>query len=175
MTDLPSTTDSDTGLPLLTHLSQSNVQSIHADMVRLHQSAAQEINASEVELHISAAFAVKTDNIDAHESALGLINAREVVLTNSGAAAIHADTVGVNGSAGLVLARTANLGNAYSGVVAGSEVRAERIGAIVLIGNHVEGEVHTMLDTRQVILASLISGLFAGLILTFARFSFRRD
>jgi len=74
-----------------------------------------------------------------------------------------------------VLAGSANLGNTYAGVVAGREVRGERIETILLLGNRVEGEVHTVMDTRGALLAGLVSGLFAGLMLLLGRAMFRRD
>jgi hypothetical protein len=168
-------TESDAELPLVTNVSLSNVELVNADLVRLYQSASGEIHAGEVGLHTSAALSVRTDNIDSHETALGLVDAKEVTLTNSGVAAIRAGTVGVDGGVGLVVAQTVNLGNSHAGVIVGREVKAERIESIVLIGNHVVGDVRTVMDTRQAVLAGLIGGLVAGLILALGRFSFHRD
>jgi hypothetical protein len=81
----------------------------------------------------------------------------------------------VDGGVGLVVAQTVNLGNSHAGVIVGREVKAERIGTIVLIGNHVVGDVRTVMDTRQAVLVGLIGGLVAGLILILGRFPFRRN
>jgi hypothetical protein len=74
-----------------------------------------------------------------------------------------------------VVAGTANLGNTYAGVVAGREVRGERIETLVLFSGRVEGEVHAVLDSRSALLAGLLGGLFAGLLLLLGRMLLRRD
>lgn len=177
-TDMPdsvSTFDSDPELPQVTNLSQSSADLIQAELVRMHQSSAQEIDTDEVELHLSAAAIVKAVTVTSHESAIALLNAKDVSLMNSGVAAIRAENVKVDGMAGVVAAGTANLGNTYAGVVAAREVRGERIETIFLFGNHVEGEVHTVLDSRKALFAGLIGGMVAGLILLVGRVLFRRD
>jgi hypothetical protein len=177
-TDMPdsvSTFDSDPNLPQVTNLSQSSADLIQAELVRMHQSSAGEIDTDEAELNMSAAANVKATTVTSHESAIALLNAQDVSLTNSGVAAIRAETVNVNGMVGGVVAETANLGNTYAGVVAARDVRAERIETIVLFGSHVEGEVHTVLDSRSALLAGLVGGLFAGLMLLLGRMLFHRD
>lgn len=175
MTDPVSTFDTDPDLPQATNLAQSSADLVQAELVRMHQSAAQEIDADEVEFHLSAALNVKAETVSAHETAIGLVNAKEVSLTNSSAAAVRAETVNINGMAGIVAAGTANLGNTYAGAVAAREVRAERIETFMLLSNHVEGEIHTVMGSRQALLAGLTGGLFAGLVLLLGRALFRRD
>lgn len=175
MPDSVSTFDSDPNQPQVTNLSQSSADLIQAELVRMHQSAAQEIDSDEVELHFSAAAHVKAATVTSHESAIALLNAKDVSLTNSGVAAIRAENVKVDGMAGAVAAGTANLGNTYVGVVAAREVRAERIETLILLGNHVEGEVCTVLDSRSALLAGLVGGLFAGLLFLLGRALFHRD
>lgn len=65
--------------------------------------------------------------------------------------------------------------NAYSVVTAAKEVRGERIESLVLLAGRVEGEIHTVVDTRGAVIAGLVGGLFAGLILLVGRIAFRRD
>jgi hypothetical protein len=175
MTEPVSTHGSDPEASQVTNLSQARAESVQAELVRMHQSAAQTVSAGEVELQISAVAEVKADRVDARQSALALVSSGEVTLTNSAAVAVRAERVGVNGAAGAVVANTVNLGNAYAGLVAGREVRGERIESVVLLGNRVEGEVHTVVDTRGALLAGLVGGLFGGLILLLGRMLFRRD
>jgi len=95
-------------------------------------------------------------------------------MQNSGAAAIRAQTVQLNGYAGVVAAEKAELGNTYAGVVAGQEIRGERIESLVLLARHVDGEVKTVLDTRGAVLVGLVGGLFAGVMLLLTRALFGR-
>jgi hypothetical protein len=160
--------------PQVVNLSTSRVEVIEAEMVRMHQSAAQEITADEVALRQSAALDVTAADVSAHESALGLVNAKDVEMTNSAAGAIRAENVNVAGSAGVVLAETVNLGNTYVGVVAGGQVRGERIETLILLGNHVEGDVQTVVDTRSALIAGTVGGVLAGVVLLIGRLVFGR-
>lgn len=161
-------------LPQVTNLDTTRVESVEAELVRMHQSAVQEIKADEVDMHQSAAFDVDASRISAHESALGFINANEVELTNSAAGAIRAANVNVIGQAGFVGADTVHLGNTYAGVVAANEVRGERIETLILLGNHVDGNVQTVIDTRSALIAGMVGGLLTGIIMLIGRLVFGR-
>ena len=160
--------------PQVTNLDMTSVEVIEAEMVRMHQSAAQEITADDVALHQAAALDVAAAEISAHEAALGLVNAREVEMTNSAAGILSANHVDMVGQAGLVLANTVNLGNTYAGVVAGGQVRGERIETLILLGNHVEGDVQTVVDTRSALIAGTVGGVLAGVVLLIGRLVFGR-
>jgi hypothetical protein len=132
------------------------------------------VQAEEVELHLSMAAQVKAAQVTSHESALGAVQADEVRVTNGGIGAARAETIHVQGLAGAVAANTVQVENSYVGAVAGREVRGERIESLVLLAGRVEGEVHTVVDTRGAVIAGLVGGLFAGLILLVGRIAFRR-
>ena len=148
---------------------------MQADLVRMHQSAASQITAGELELHMSAAAALRASLVDAHEAALGAVQANEVWMTNSAVGIIQADNVDLNGGSGVVLAGAVNLNNANAGVVAGRDVRAQRIQTAVLLAGRVNGDVYTSLDTRQTLLAGLIGGLVVGTLLSLTRALLHRD
>lgn len=158
----------------VTNLATANVEVIEAGMVRMHQSAAQEITADEVSMQLSIGLDIATAEVVAHESALGLVNAKTVDMTNSAAGAVRSETVNVVGSAGAVIAGTAHMGNTYAGVVAGRDVRGERIETLILLGNHVEGTVQTVVDTRGALIAGMVGGLLTGIILLIGRLVFGR-
>jgi hypothetical protein len=160
--------------PQVTNLDMTSVEVIEAEMVRMHQSAAQEITTDEIALHQSAALDVTAAEVSAHEAALGLVNARDVEMTNSAAAAIRAENVNLVGQAGVVLADSVNLGNTYAGLVAGGQVRGERIETLILLGNHVEGEIQTVVDTRGALIAGTVGGVLAGVVLLIGRLVFGR-
>jgi hypothetical protein len=160
--------------PQVTNLDMTSVEVIEAEMVRMHQSAAQEITADEVDLHQAAALDVTAAEVSAHEAALGFVDAKDVEMTNSAAGAIRAENVNLVGRAGIVMADSVNLGNTYAGVVAGNEVRGERIETLVLLSNHVEGDVQTVVDTRAALIAGMVGGLLAGVVLLIGRLVFGR-
>lgn len=175
MTDInPALEENPEETPQVTNLETSGVEVIKAELVRMHQSAAQEVTADEVELHQSAAGVVKTGSLSAYEAAMGAVEAGEVQMTNSGVGALQAENVNLTGYAGAVMAGTANLGNTYAGMVAGREVRGERIETLLLLGQHVEGEIQTVVDTRSAVLMGMVGGLFAGTILLLGRLVFGR-
>lgn len=159
--------------PQVTNLTTSSVDVIEAEMVRMHQSATQEITADEVALNMSGAIDVAAAEISTHESALLLVNAKEVEMVNSAAGAIRADNVNLVGQAGIVLADSVNLGNTYAGLVAGGRVQGERIESLIMLGNHVEGDVQTVVDTRGAVIVGLVGGLLTGIILLIGRLVFR--
>lgn len=160
--------------PQVSNLNTCSVESIEAELVRMHQSAAQEITAEEVELHQSIALDVTTASMTSHETALGVVSTKDAQMINSAAGAIRADNVALTGQVGLVMAGSANLGNTYAGLVAGREVRGERIETLILLGNRIEGNVQTVVDTRGALLAGLTGGLVTGLMLLMGRLMFRR-
>ncbi|MBN1453849.1 MAG: hypothetical protein JW963_22735 [Anaerolineales bacterium] len=160
--------------PQVTNLEATRVEVIEAEMVRMHQSAAQEITADEVVLHQAVALDVTTVELSAHEAALGLVNARDVEMTNSAAGVIRAENVSMVGQAGVVLAESVNMGNTYAGLVAGGQVRGERIETLILLGNHVEGDIQTVVDTRSALIAGTVGGVLAGIVLLIGRLVFGR-
>jgi hypothetical protein len=89
-------------------------------------------------------------------------------------AAARAEKMSVNGNAGLVVAGSVEFGNAYAGIVAGREVRGEKIESIILLSRRVEGNVTTVIDTRGALIAGLVGGLFAGIMLLLGRMLFGR-
>jgi hypothetical protein len=66
------------------------------------------------------------------------------------------------------------MGNTYAGVVAGNEVKGERIETLILLGNHIEGEVQTVVDTRAALIAGTVGGVLAGVVLLIGRLVFGR-
>jgi hypothetical protein len=95
-------------------------------------------------------------------------------MTNSTAGAIRADHINVIGSAGVVLANSVDLGNTYAGLVAGGNVRSDQIETLIFLGNHVEGDVQTVVDTRSALIAGMVGGLMTGIVLLIGRLVFGR-
>jgi hypothetical protein len=102
-------------------------------------------------------------------------NAEQADIANSMVGGVRGANVSVQGIVGGAAGETVNLQNAYVGALAAREVRGERVESLVLLAGRVEGEVHTLVDTRGAIIAGLVGGLFAGLIVLVGRIAFRRD
>ena len=159
--------------PQVTNLAHVDVETVDAELVRMHQSSAQVIQSEDVELSQSAGLEVNAANVKTHQSALGLLQANEVTMQNSGVVAAWAETMSINGQAGVVVvAGSVEFGNAYAGVVAGREIHGERIESIVLLSRRVEGNITTVIDTRGALIAGLVGGLVAGIMLLLGRMLF---
>jgi len=160
--------------PQVVNLRTSSVGTVQAELVRLHQSVVRAIASDEVALHQSGAFEITTAGVNAHEAAMGVVTTGEAQLTNSGAGVLQAENVNLTGMAGVVVAEYASLGNTYAGLVAGREVRGERIESLVVLARHVDGEVHAVMDTRGALVAGMVWGIFTGIIVLIGRLVFGR-
>jgi len=159
--------------PIL-NLDRESVDVVQAEMVRINQSAIQEVTAEEAGLTMSASLNTKAMKVITHESALFLVDADKVEMTNSAAGAVIAENIDVSGQTGIVLGNSVELGNTYAGFVAGGNIRAEKIDSLVFLGRHVEGNVQAVVDTRGALIAGMVGGLFAGLIVLVGRFALRQ-
>lgn len=161
--------------PEVVNISHADVEAVTAEMVRLHQSAVQTINSEDVEMNIAAVAGVTTQTLSARQSLIGGINADSAQTDKSVVIGVRGTTVDVEGMVAGVAGETVNLQNARVGVIAAKEVRGDKIESLVLLAGRVEGEVHTTVDTRGAIIAGLVGGLFAGILLLVGRIAFRRD
>jgi hypothetical protein len=98
----------------------------------------------------------------------------EVTAKSSVVGAVQAERISLGGVAGVVVAGSADVDHAHVGFLAGREVRAGKIDTAVLLSRHVEGDVTTLLDTRGTLIAGLIGGLIAGIMLLLGRMLFGR-
>ncbi len=161
--------------PEVVNLVRVDAGAVTAEMVRMHQSSAETITSEDVEMNIVAAASVHTQALSARQSLFGGVNAQSAEITNSVVGGVNGVNVGVQGLVGGVAGEAVSLQNAYVGVTAAREVRGEKIESIVLLAGRVEGEVHTVVDTRGAVIAGLVGGLFAGMILLVGRIAFRRE
>jgi hypothetical protein len=177
MTDDISTPDptESTEQPEVVNLSQVDVGSVTAEMVRMHQSSAETIDSDDVEMSMSAAVAVNAQSLSARQSALVAVDAEYAEIKESVVLAVQGGNIVVQGMVGGASGETVNVQNARVGAVAAREVRGERVDAVVLFAGRVEGEVHTIVDTRGAVIAGLVGGLIAGLFFLVGRIAFRRE
>ena len=158
----------------VTNISQTDVQTVQADMVRMHQASAETINASEVELEQSAAVNVKASSVNTNQSAMVAVEADEVMSQNSAIGFVEAEKASVRGYTGVVSAQNAEVHYALAGVVVGNDVHLESARTILLVGQNVSGNVTTVISPRSALIAGLTGGLFAGLMLLLGRTLFGR-
>ena len=104
-----------------------------------------------------------------------MVNAESAEINNSFVGGVRGVNIGVQGIVGGVAGEAVSVQDAYIGVTAAKEVRGEKVESLILLAGRVEGEVHTVVDTRGAIIAGLVGGLFAGLIVLVGRIAFRRE
>jgi len=162
--------------PEVVNLIDSQADLIEADLVRTSRSYVGSLHAEEVELYQAIAMDVDAQNLNANMSALGVVQAASVSATDSLLLAARADRLEINNSlTGGIYADTAILGQgSQAGVLVTGKASGEQIRTVVLIARQVDGPVETMLDNRQVALASVLTGVVCGMVILVGQFLFRR-
>lgn len=165
---------SESDVPQVANISRSEVQTVQAELVRMHQAAAQTIEAEEVALQQSAAGNLKASSVSTHQSALGVVEAEEVLSQQSVLGYVQAEKASVAGYTAAVLAGSAEIHYGMTVLAAGRDVHAEGARTILLVGRNISGNVMTVMDPRSAVIAGLTGGLFAGLLLLLGRVLFGR-
>ena len=155
------------------NLSQTDVQFVQADLVRMYQTDAEVVTAEEAELERSAVGNLKTNHLAAHQSALASVNATESFSERSVTGYLQAEKASVSGYTGAVVAGSAEV-QGITGLVAGNDVHVEGGRTFLLVGRNVTGSVVTLMDSRSALIVGLTGGLFAGLMLLLRRALFGR-
>lgn len=158
--------------PQVTNLAQVDVETVNAQLVRMHQSSAGLVNSEDVDMTMSAVAQAKVTNLKLVDSGAALVSAEVATVQNSAVGVAQATELTLNGVSGVVVAGSVEFGNAYAGIVAGREVRGERIESMILLSPNVQGNVTTVMDTRGAVIAGLVGGLFAGIMLLLGRMLF---
>jgi len=158
----------------VTNISHSDVKDVHAQMVRMHQADAESITADEVEMQQSAAGNLKATRVSAHQSAMATVDATEVLAEQALLGYVQAEKVSVSGYPAVIVSGSANVHNAMAGIVAGTEINVSESRTVFLIGKNINGNVTTMVDQRSALIAGLVGGLFAGIMLLLGRMLFGR-
>jgi hypothetical protein len=161
--------------PQVRDVSQTEVQTVQAEMVRMHQASGDTINANQVEMEQSAAAEVKASSVNTHLSALAAVEAEEVLSQNSVVGFVEAEKASVRGYIGAVSAQNAEIHYSLVGAVVGNDVHVEGARTLFLIGQNVSGNVTTVIEPRTALIAGLTGGLFAGLMLLLGRMLFGRE
>lgn len=160
--------------PQVTNLTQSNVESVKAGMVRASQSMINQIEAEETDLQTSIAANVSTSGFRARDSIIGAITAEQAALGNSFAGFVRGEEVGFDGVAGVVVGDHLSSKDMNSIVAVTMNVEASSIRTGLLISQEVHGNVTTTLDGRTTMMAGAVAGAVIGLILLAGKLLFGR-
>lgn len=167
--------EEEASLPQVINLTHTQAQQVEAELVRVHQSLVGRVDAGEVDLQQSAALQISAQNISAHTTSIASVQAKSFAMHESAVAVVRATQADLDGRAGLILAQSATMGaGSRSGLLVSNQVKTEQVRTTILLARQVEGPVETVMDTRQVLLASLVAGVAAGTVLLLGQFLFRR-
>ena len=159
----------------VTNISQEDVRDVHAATVHLQQAGADAITAEDVSMEQSAAGNLKANRVSARFSAIANAEVTELLAEQAALGHVQAEKASVSGYIGAVGARTADIQNALTGVVFGETVNiGESSRTVLLIGQNINGNVTTLMDKRAALIAGLVGGLFAGIMLLLGRMLFGR-
>ena len=160
--------------PQKTDILQVDAQTINAQLVRMRQSSAGEVAADEVSMQQSAAGFIKADHVSLNQASAGLVNAGEFLSQESSTGFVRAQKASISGYTGAVLAGSADIQHGLVGLVAGRDDHLEEARTVFLLARTVYGNVTTLMDKRSALIAGLVGGLFAGLMLLLGRMLFGR-
>lgn len=162
--------------PEIVNLVDSQAELVEADLVRASRSYLGSLHAEEVELHQAVAVEADAQSLNANTSAIGVIQATSASINNSFVLAGRAEHLDINNSlTGAIYADNTTLGQgSQAGILVTGKASGEQIRTVVLVARQVDGPVETMLTTRQVVLASVLTGVACGTIMLLGQFFFRR-
>lgn len=161
--------------PEVVNISHADVDTVTAEMVRMHQSNAGTITSEDVELNVAAAGGINAQNVTGRQALIGGLKAETAQLTGSIVGGVRGTNVEVEGMLVGAAGDTVTLKNARVGLTAAREVHGERVESLVLLAGRVEGDVHTVVDTRGAIIAGVVGGLVAGALFLLGHGLFGRD
>ncbi len=157
-------------------MQEEGVETIQAEKINMSQSGANSIFADEVSMEQSGAVGLKAHIVSMKESGALALDAEDVTISNSGVLFLQSENAQISGAAtvGGVLANNVELQEGAILAVASQNLRAERIDTKILLAGSVEGEVHTVVDTREAVLIALLGGVISGIIFLMGTFLFGR-
>jgi hypothetical protein len=162
----------DVELPQVVNLSQTDVENVRAELVRASQSTIHHLEAEEAEVNGVLIGTATTGKLSVRRTAIGAVQTQQAELYDSIVGGIRGETVSVNGRTGLIVATALQAEETNSVVLAGAEIHATNIRTGILFGRQVHGNIETVLDTRTTIIAGVIGGAIAGLVLLAGRLLF---
>ncbi len=121
------------------------------ETAHLQQTAVQHLVAQEATLEECAIGKMSAGDVQCRETAIGLLRARNATLNDSMVSALAAREVRSDESIGAMF-------------IAARQVEAPRIETKILLAQHVQGSVTTLLDTPTALLAGAAAGAIFGVL-----------
>jgi hypothetical protein len=158
------------------NLSQSMANVVKAELVRINQGGAEKIVATEVEVRQGGANRVEAEKVSISQGGVGQVQTANFDLKEGGAGVVRTESLQMSQSgAGIVYSQTVDLKeNSQAGLVFARQVSADHLTTKLLLAGNVEGQVETIMDTRQALLVGLSSGFVLGLMLLIGQLLSRR-
>jgi hypothetical protein len=164
----------ETELPQIVNLSQANLETVQAELVRASQAVIQQLNAEEVDLQTSIVGTIQTGELHARDSIILASASQQTSLQNSIAGGLRAEALNFNGVAALVFANSMANKDVNAIAIIGTDIQADNIQTSILISREVHGNVTTILDGRTALIAGVLGGAVTGLILIAGKLLFGR-
>ncbi len=161
-------------VPQVVNLSQTNVNEVHAELVRASHAAIQTLKAEEADVNGIIIGTANTGKLTGRRVIAGMVTTQQAELEHSFIGGVRGEVVNVNGKTGMMVATTINAPEVSAVLMAGAEVNAGNIRTGLLIGRNVNGNIETLVDAQTAILAGVIGGAVGGLILLAGRLLFRK-
>jgi hypothetical protein len=161
--------------PEVVNLVNAQAEHVDAELVRVSHSRVSRMRAEEIDVTRSGVIGLSGDTVSGRDSWIGAVQGGQVTLNNGGVVVLQAEQMTLNGNAGFIQTNQLEMAEGSTvGVLAARKVSAEKVRTILLLAGKVEGPVETTLDTRRILLASLVAGIATGGMLLLGRFLFRR-
>lgn len=171
----PKTELPEEGLPEVVNLIDSQAEKIEADLVRTSRSYIGNLSAEESDLQQAVALNVNAHELNASSSILGASQSVTNTVNNSLLLATRAERMELKNSlVGGIYTDNTSLGEgARAGILVSGKVSGDEIRSVFLVARNVEGPVQTMMETRQVVLASVLAGVACGVVVLLGKLLFR--
>jgi len=171
----PKSETQEENIPEVVNLVDSQAEKIEADLVRTSRSYVGSLTSEEAELHQAVAMNINARDLSAGTSVLAVSQSVTASMNGSLVLAARAERMDLKNSlAGGIYTDSAVLADgSQTGILVSSRVSGEQIRSVFLVARQVEGPVETMLDTRQVAVASVLAGVACGLVILLGRVFFR--
>lgn len=157
------------------NLSQTSLEKVEADLVRMSQSGAGQIQAGEVEIRQGGAGQIRADQVSANQALIGMVEAGTVNLSHSPLAMAKCWEIHVKESPIVAsFSENARLEDVQANLIVARRIEGGPVRSIVLLAGKVDGPVETVLDTPRAMLAGLMAGVGAGMVIFVAKLLTRR-
>jgi len=161
-------------VPQVVNLSNVNVDNVRAELVRASHAAIRKLEAEEADVNGIIVGTATTGRFSGRRAAIGAINAQQADVREAFVGGVRGESISINGTTAMMVANSINATEAKAAIVAGAQINAQNIRTGLLIGRNINGNVHTLVDGRAALVAGVLGGLIAGLVMLAGKVLFGR-